>query len=105
MRSTLGAVSRRGSLKENIIDTPGVGADAFEVEAGGGGFAEAFFEFEDEVRDVPMERAIDALWGIREAMDFLQRQFSVLECSRDKASALGAEVACKIMASHLTSLM
>src|SRR6187455_1029194 len=97
-----GLLNFAGVVEQDVIDAPGIGADAFEREAGAGGFAEAFLEFKDEVRDVPAERTSLAHGGIREAVKFLQRQPAILKRAGDEPTALRAEIASEVMSLHFS---
>ncbi|MPN57321.1 hypothetical protein SDC9_205015 [bioreactor metagenome] len=74
-------------VKENVIDTPGVDADAVQLRFDRERLFQSRFQLPAELRIIPVERAVPFGRAIREPVDFGQRQFSAFQFADDSPAA------------------
>lgn len=90
-------------IEEDVIEAPGVGADAGDGQLARGGEAQAGFQLIEQLRDVPVEGFAVALDGVGEAVDFFEsdtpvvRRPRVVQGAEHEATAFGAEIAGQVM--------
>jgi len=79
-------------VEEDIIDAPGIDADAVQLRLDGERLGQSGFQLQAELRIIPVKRAAFLGRPVGEAVDFGQRQLPVLQFADNRPAARSAQV-------------